>query len=336
MNNDDDSFSPVFDVSDPKPISTTSSSSSTSHKSVEEPIYLTGKAKPAHIGNRVAPPPVSGFQPFGVTVSSNFEDITNKVLAEPDKWARMGKAGKFVAKHRSRLFLAAMVLMTLGGLVLLWAIGNALYYSMLTVAAKVNYMSKPDSVLLANGVLVENVHQPVTAIQTHSQAAMVLRDVETTKMQDRRPLSEALIKGGFLQWRVVANQPLHNFTLAHTEKMIAAFAANETQSANNCTCMCFVEFGIAENAVYLRAAKEFLYEPLVVSTINNSPSPADHIPCKSERHTHLTSAARRVGEAPPKVTTGKIHYVTNSGGLRQRGFTMFEFGCVRDCIGYFK
>lgn len=275
---------------------------------------------------------MSGFQPFG-KLSSNFEEITDHVIVEGDKWARLGKAGKFVAKHRSRLFLAAIVLMSLGGLVVLWAIGNALYYSMRTVAAKVNYMQPPDSVLLPNGVLVVNVHQPVTAIQTAAQAAMVMRDVAA----EHRPLSEALIKGGFLEWRVVAGEPMHNFTLAHAEKLIATQSANDSQpGGNNCTCMCFVEFGIAENAVYLRGSKEFLYEPLVVSTFAGSTTNKNYTQCSSERHRHLLSAAKRLSEAPQKITAGKIHHLTNSGALRQRSFTESEFGCIRDCIGYLK
>lgn len=262
-------------------------------------------------------------------------------LVENENMRKQGKLGKLIAEHRRMFVVGATILMILGAFPILWVLYGIISIPFRTVAAGISYFNDPLQVTLPNGLVVHAVHQPQMAVTTVSQASMVMADVRA-KRDEREMLTEESVKRGYLQWRVASGQPLHNFTLEAMKPVLKKDA--ESASGNTCPCLCYVNFGIAENIVYMVQSGEILYEPSVLST-----SPSNYTekiePCKNKARSLVRETValqswfpilrsdQPAGRVPD---SGVVHYVAHSGRLNQRHFRQPLLACIVECISYFE
>ena len=286
---------------------------------------------------------MTDFTPVSLATSSSsslhFQDVSD-LFPDSDSMAKKGgRLGKLIAKYRTRAIYAALILMALGTLPILIALGNGVALSMRTVAAGINYLRDPASVTLANKVEVRGVHQPTMAIQTYSQASMVVSDIRALR-QDRRLLTPELITQGYLEWRVASGEPMHNFTLDATSQMVTKTVKMEDCS---CSCVCYLYIGVAENIVFMRSTNEVLYEPSIVSETVQKGNVSAPSQCGGKApqlvRDALSLQERKMVEETQKqtsATAGFVHYITSRGALKQRNFKHPEFNCIKECIAFFQ
>jgi len=263
-------------------------------------------------------------------------------MIDNDQMRKQGRFGKLIAEHRKKFVVAAMILMALGALPVLWFLLGVLLIPFRTVAAGLSYFKDPLQVTLPNGIIVHEVHQPVMAVAKPSQAALVMNDVKA-KRSDRQMITEEAVRQGYLQWRMTSGGGLSNFTLDAMRPLLLKEASSLTLAT--CPCICYVNFGIAENIVYNVASSEIMYEPKVVTeSTANSTEKVEM--CQGAATVLIRTAVASQAWLPASLfgtpnsdrfaQSGAVHYITHSGKLKQSVFKQPMLACVKECISYFE
>lgn len=264
-------------------------------------------------------------------------------VPDRDTLAKRGALGKLAAKHRSRLICVGVFVSSIVFL------GFALWFLFIIIQSlrvrasgldidSVDAAREADGIRV-NGVLVQSVVEPVQQMSDTTHALMLLED---ERFANYTPLAPHELRAGYLPWTAVRDRPRVNFTLEHMERLV-----RQQTDRKESTCVCYAEYGLPYNIVYLSATDEVLYEPQVVQEFTDR---VVRIRSECSLHSLLEETKRRLDkggdEEPRRIESGKEHFMTtNSSGIvqsykadgkrsRQR-LDLPEFPCVKHCARFF-
>ena len=250
---------------------------------------------------------------------------------------RGGFIGAVVARHRRRFVCLLVALFTAAaflciGIFVYWLV-RALHIR--APGVEMDQVDDADGALLANGVRVLNVVEPVRPMWSVEQAILLLNDEEA--LQNYTELTRERLAPGFLSWHVAHERPRANFTLGGWHRAAAAYA-----SGDDSTCLCMASFGLPFNGVYVASSNQTLYEPRVVQSFDNG----RHVMVRT-----ACAARKLLGEARGRTTddrpekqrvpaSGIVSYlsVTDDGIVHggRATFDVPDFPCIEHCIALFR
>lgn len=267
----------------------------------------------------------------------------DNIFPDKESLAKRGWIGKQAAKHRPRLVCAGVFVASLCFLAAVGWFVLIIVQSLRVRASGLNLQeidtARQANGLIVNGVLVRNVVQPAAQMADTTHALLLMDD---SRFSNYTALSEDELLAGFLPWTAAEDRPRVNFTLAHMENLVRA-----QTDRNETTCVCYAEYGLPYNIVYLSDKDDVLYEPRIVQEFTDR---VVRIRSECSLHSLLEETKRRLSkggeEEPRRIESGKEHFMTtNSSGIvqfmRMDGkrsrvrLDLPEFPCIKHCIRFF-
>ena len=223
--------------------------------------------------------------------------------ADPDdKW----RARKWLVRQ-PRLAFACAALLVVGALVA----GTSAVLSLVVGAATTKLAGPLNTV-------VQNVVEPEQPIASASGAAWVLE----AWAGDPPP---AQVARGYLAWDPPGLPARANFTLDHALEVLRRDCA-----AADCTCTCYLLFGLPWNAVYVAPPLDtVLYGPALVEEDGASPL----VEVQHECALHALLGRPHAAHAVQTRSVGTLAYTEHGTGTRQRAkLTLPLYPCVKHCL----
>lgn len=218
----------------------------------------------------------SNFGEFTAIQLSNIEENINAALPHNESLGKRGRMGKFVANNRLafvKMIVATIVVM------LLVLFGFVMQASLNLGARAANGLTGRAPMMMpwteeqlvheaileqmahsvaTNVGIVHNVVEPLGKVSDLTHYALLVRGVE--KNNSAGLLTKAQLSSGYLPWKAFWSDLNANFTIQHANRLI------RTTEKNASDCVCYVEYGLPHNVVYLTATDEFLYGPQIKSS----------------------------------------------------------------------
>ena len=293
-------------------------------------------------------------QPFSMFVSQGpFHDV-NTMIVDNDQLSKRGRLGKFVARHRVASICFVVVMFLFGCASLLWASGSYFFNSFAVVAAGVEYRfghsTLPYKTSTVNGVVVERLIEPTAPMVNHFHALLVFDELRTGEV---RKLTRDDVRRGYAEWKVTERtaEGLHNFTFEAAKALAAA-----TRCDSCLPCICYLEFGLPYNAVFIRSSGDVLYEPEIVGEAYNGArnvTIADRGPLRRLLNAALEYTKSIAANDSPvemaqwneipaqivSVARGIVSYITEQANFRR--WMISDDGkdllpCIKHCVAFFQ
>jgi len=317
-------------------------------KSVKQNTRIDGIPEPSTNTNttnmyrqRAAQDLLPQNSPDFVTVNLNRAD---GYFPDSESLSKRGFVGKLAAKHRPRLICVGVFASSIAFLLfVLWFI--FLIFQSLRVRASGIDIASVDGAhasgpVAINGVPVLGIVEPAGQMSDTTHALMLLED---ERFANYSRLTAEELKLGYLAWTAASDRPRVNFTLAHAEKLV-----REQTDRNETTCVCYAEYGLPYNIVYMPGDDEVLYEPRIVQEFTER---VVRIRSECSLHSLIEETKRRLhngeDEEPRRIESGKEHFMTtNSSGIvewlrvdgrrSRKQLDLPEFPCVKHCVRFFE
>lgn len=269
-----------------------------------------------------------GFETISLFSGAPSLANVESLVVDADTMKKQGGWGVLVARNRTKAIRLAVLLMLLGVLPILYVFVGAVGLSMRTVAAGVDHWREPDRVVLPSGLVVHSVREISGIFNTDSQIKLTLSDLAT-----RQPLSVDDVKRGFFEWRTSYSEK-HNFTLEAAAKTVETVCASLGALKLGAPCACYMYFGVPANIVFLRSAKEVLYEPSIVHEVasKNGTRYGPSAGAIAERVRYVLDKT----EFSDTAESALVHYITSRGLKKQRRFAQPELACIKECMVFFE
>ena len=299
-------------------------------------------------------------------ITSNTTNFVDNVVPHQTVLEKCGRFGVCVANNRSGvvkliagLLLVSFVVIqvqTSMGLVRLAANG-------LTVAAPFSatwsdketvdnmIMELISSNVVVNNRTVESVVEPMKHISMVKHISLLI--IALHQNDTLHAVVESDVKNGYLQWKPFNSHLNANFTLAHAYRLLRNSEAVKKEEE---VSICYVEYGLPHNIIYLPKSDLILYEPRVESKSSETikvKSSCDFTTLVEKffiaNEKQISVSSYEVIEKgivyPPKnesddwsniAKSGAVSYIDSHATRRQSVFGIPEFQGIEHCISLYQ
>lgn len=206
--------------------------------------------------------------------------------------------------------------------------------------------------VVVSGATVTNVVEPLEKVANIEHISLLIHGVDKNNTLGK--INEADLLRGYLSWKAFWSTLSANFTLQHVNRLMRMHAANDKE---NHTCVCFVEYGLPYNAVYIPASDSTLYGPQIEA---RSPETARiRTSCRfktlvekffyvNEKKLSISDFVKYDTEQKPVPNrndsqewdevskTGAVSYIDKDFAKKQQVFGTPEFPCIEHCVSQYK
>lgn len=304
----------------------------------------------------------NNFNNFTAIQLDRLENNVDNLFPHDENLRKRGRFGKFVADNRW-----AVVKATVATVVLLFVIfGGFLFQASLNLgAAAANGLigrapmmmpwTREDIVheailqsmarnVATNGGTVHNVVEPLEKVSDLTHYALLVRGVDRNNTSGA--LTAQTLAPGYLPWKAFWSDLNANFTLQHANRLVRTNIAKEKNSSD---CVCYVEYGLPHNIVYLTSSNEILYGPVVKSASSEKIKVRTKCSFKTLAENFIEANKKKYYVSRYTVVeknesesdweevskSGAIDFVDADLQTRTKIFGLPQFPCIQHCIALY-
>lgn len=205
--------------------------------------------------------------------------------------------------------------------------------------------------VVVSGTTIMNVIEPLEKVSNIQHISLLIHGINKNNSVGK--IDEEELKLGYLPWKAFWSTLSANFTLQHVNRLIRMHTAKDKE---NHTCVCFVEYGLPYNAVFIPASDKILYGPHI--EIRSPETVRIRTSCRFktlvEKFFYVNEKQLSISEfvkydtdekeVPNKNETQDWEDVSKSGAVsfvdkeftkKQEVFGSPEFPCIEHCISQY-
>lgn len=302
------------------------------------------------------------------SVPIDFENLAEQAVPHSERLLKHGRFGTCLANNRRgvvRLVVYLLVCAAAAFVVLLlgasWRMGVRITAAGLSgtlpmtapwTSEQVVYASlleKASHTVKIGDALVINVVEPVGRVETDMHMLLLVHGVDRTNTDGRVDAGD--VQRGYMQWKPFGIPLSANFTLQHVSHLMRM---QNSVGGGEHTCVCFVEYGLPHNAVYVPASDETLYGPRIESfsdervklrslcrfrkllekwnaSVGATASAVNAMPIVGGGGGHDNET-----EIEERSKSGTVSYIDQRGAARRSVFGLPLFPCIAHCVSLYE
>lgn len=213
--------------------------------------------------------------PQDSVVFINSAQLVDDVIPHGEVMKKWGRCGACLANNRTGLiklivvlaFLLIVLVIIRCSVGLAKLVANGLIVRTTFVSPWSNGVSTDQSIMdlissevSVSGRSVKYVVEPMKRISMVKHISLLM--IGLNKNTSNRAITQSDVENGYLQWKPMYSELSANFTLKHAHNLVRN---DELKTNESSVSVCFVEYGLPHNAVYLPKSDLILYEPKIES-----------------------------------------------------------------------
>jgi len=300
-----------------------------------------------------------------VFISTASTAAAESIVPHPEVLKKWGRIGVCLANNRAGLvkLVIALILLSLVGIFVRCSVGlvklaaNGLNVRSTFVAPWTSGESTERTILelissdvSVAGQTVKYVVEPMLRISMVKHISLLI--IGLKKNVTDRLITRRDVENGYLQWKPMYSELSANFTLKHAHNMLRN---DEAKTNDSSVSVCFVEYGLPYNVVYLPKSDMILYEPKIESKSRETLKIKSSCEFKNlvekfffangkeisvssfeSLEPYLALEKKNASEWIEVPKSGAVSFIDRNSTIRQQVFGVPEFQGIDHCIELYK